>query len=384
LLAPRYAAASLPDILPSVVSMLAGDPEDDPLDLTGALPGVRRVVVLLVDGLGYHQLPQLAAVAPALAEVLAGRLGTLAPLTASFPSTTPVSLVSLGTGAPPGAHGVIGFNVNIPGTSRVLTHIDWRDDPDPATWQPVPTQFERALAAGVATTVVSRPEYTGSGLTVAAYRGSPYRGAADLEALVAEMLAALAAPGPALVYGYHPPLDSAGHLFGVGSAQWLAAAAEVDRLVTMLVDGLPEDAALLVTADHGQLNVPADHRFDIDTDARLAAGVRVVAGEARVRYLHTEPGASADVIDTWRGVLGGAAWIVHRDEAVATGWYGPVSPAHLDRIGDVVVVCRGTYAVYATAREDPIVARLIGHHGSATAAEMTIPLITVRGRREMS
>ncbi|MBO0871666.1 MAG: alkaline phosphatase family protein, partial [Micromonosporaceae bacterium] len=371
--------------MPSVVTALgatpadlAGSPGPDPLGLTEALAGVRRVAVLLVDGLGYHLLPKLAPVAPVLADALAGRLGRLSPLTCGFPSTTPVSLVSLGTGVPPGSHGVVGFTLNIPGTDRVLNHIEWGDEPDPVQWQPVPTQFARAAASGVAVTVVGRASFAGSGLTVAAYRGGEFRGADDVDALAAEMLAALTGSTRSLVYGYYGLLDTAGHVSGVDSPQWMEQAAVVDALVARLVDGVPPDGALLVTADHGQLDVPPGHRFDVDTDPRLAAGLRVVAGEPRVRHLYTRPGAQADVVEAWREVLGEAAWVVPRDEMVATGWFGTVPPAHLARVGDVVIACRDTYAVLASARERPIVATFVGYHGSFTPAEMTIPLLLVR------
>src|SRR5205085_8022543 len=127
--------------------------------------------------------------------------------------------------------------------------------------------------------------------------------------------------------------------------------AAVDKLVERLVDGLPADAALLVTADHGQLDVPLAGRYDISRDPRLAEGVAVVAGEPRVRYLHTAPGAAPDVLAAWREILAGAADVLTRDEAVAQGWYGPVAPAHLPRIGDLVVVCRDRHVVLHTAHE---------------------------------
>ncbi|PGH40841.1 alkaline phosphatase family protein [Micromonospora sp. WMMA1998] len=375
--APRYGGGSLVDVLPSALTLLGVPGAVDLLDLTPRLAGVRRIAVLLVDGLGWHQIPTAAPYAPTLAGLAAT---TGVPLTSGFPSTTPTSLVSLGTGTPSGAHGVLGFTVRVPGTDRVLTHVDWSADPDPARWQPVPTWYERARAAGVAVTVVSRPEFAGSGLTLAANRGGDYRGATGVDALAARMLTALAAgAGPTLVSGYHPDLDRHGHLSGIDSAPWRTAAAEVDALLARLVDGLPPDAALLVTADHGQLDIPAGHRIDLDTDPRLRAGVRVVAGEPRVRYLHVEPGAEADVVATWTGVLGGAADVLTRAEAVATGWFGPVPEAHLGRIGDVVVVCRDTYAVVATRSEPPVVSRLVAYHGADTAAEMTVPLLVVRG-----
>lgn len=375
---PRYGSASLADVLPGALAVLGVPAAPDPLGLTGQLDGVRRLAVLLVDGLGWHQIPQAAPHAPMLAELTAagGR-----PITTGFPSTTPTSLVSLGTGTPPGPHGVLGFRLALPGTDRVLTHTTWQDDPDPRSWQPLPTQLEVARAAGVAVTVVSWPEFAGSGLTAAAYRGGTYRSAAHAQELAVGMIAALRqADGPALVYGYFPDLDRHGHLSGVDSASWRATAAEVDRLLTRLVAGLPADAALLVTADHGQINVPVDRRFDFDDDDRLRAGVRVVAGEPRVRYLHVTPGACDDVISAWRSVLGDAAWVTSRDEAVAAGWFGPVPPAHLQRVGDVVVVCQDSYAVVASRTDNPLEARLVAYHGSYTTAEMIIPLLVVRGR----
>lgn len=374
---PRYGDASLADVLPSALAVLGVPGAADRLGLVGQLDGVRRVAVLLLDGLGWHQIPTAMPYAPTLADltVRSGRQ-----LTAAFPSTTPTNLVTFGTGAAPGKHGVLGFRVRLPGTDRVLTHIDWPRDLDPRRWQPVPTQLELARAAGVPVTVVGRPEFATTGLTVAANRGGEYRGAVDVDELATGMLAALAAgDGPTLVSGYHPDLDRRGHLTGVDSSSWRMAAAEVDRLLARLVDGLPADAALLVTADHGQLNVPADMRFDLDADARLRAGVRVVAGEPRVRYLHVEPGAVGDVVAAWRAVLGEAAWVTTREEAVAAGWFGPVPEAHLQRVGDVVVACHGSYAVLATKTDKPFEARLIAYHGSYTAAEMTVPLLVVRG-----
>jgi hypothetical protein len=363
-------ARTIADVLPSALAVLGVPGHTDRL----GLPDVRRIAVLLVDGLGYHLLPAAGAVAPVLADVLAGRLGRLEEISSCFPSTTPTSLVSLGTGTLPGAHGIVGFTVNVPGTSRVLTHIDWDTDPDPFTWQPQLTQFEIAAAAGISTTVVSRPEFEGRGLTVAAYRGARYVGATDPRALADRMLAELA-DRSRLVYGYHGTLDTMAHLHGIGSPQWQGAAAEVDRLIEWLVDGLPADAALLITADHGGLNVPPDQRPDLDGDPRLSAGVRVVAGEARVRYLHTRPGARDDVMATWREVLGDAAAVVDRDEAISAGWFGPVPEQHAARIGDVVVICRDRYVVLASKHEPDRASKLVAYHGSITPEEMAIPLI---------
>jgi hypothetical protein len=369
--------ASIRDILPSAAAVLGLPDAPDTLGLREHLRDARRIGVLLVDGMGSHLLPRLAPHAPLLASVLSGTVGRLDELTCTFPSTTPTSLVSLGTGAEPGEHGILGFTLNVPGTDRVVTHILWRDDPPPASWQPVQTWFERLAAAGIGTSVVLPAMFGGSGLTDAAYRGARFCGVRRGDDYAGRFLTELhAAPG--LVYGYSAALDTAAHRFGIASPEWAAAAAKVDALLSRLLDGLPGDAALLVTADHGGLDVPPGGRFDVATDSRLSAGIRVVAGEPRVRYLHTLAGAAADVRANWQGVLGADAQVMDREEAVATGMFGAVRPDHLARIGDVVVVCTGAIAVLATDREPPELSNLIGFHGSTTPAETAIPLISVR------
>ncbi len=370
--------ASITDILPAAAAVLGVPGAPDRLGLPERVGEVDRIGIVLVDGLGWHLLPLLAPRAPLLASVLAGAGGHLDELSCTFPSTTPTSLVSLGTGAHPGEHGIVGFTVNVPGTDRVLTHITWRDDPPPDRWQPVPTWFERAARVGIPSRTVLPDFFGGSGLTVAAYRGAEFCGVGKREDYAVRFITELAT-GPGLVYGYTAALDTAAHRYGIASEQWAQAAAAVDTLLTRVVAALPAGAALLVTADHGGIDVPADDRVDLAGDPRLAAGLRVVAGEPRVRYLHTVAGAAADVQATWAAILGDRAEVRSRDEAIGAGWFGPVRPEHRARIGDVVVNCTGTTVVLATDREPPEVAKLIGFHGAATAAETAIPLISFRG-----
>jgi hypothetical protein len=366
---------SICDVLPTAAALLRMPGALDCLGLAESVGDqVDRVAVILVDGMGWHLLPELAAHAPLLADVLGGGSGSLTELSCTFPSTTPTSLVSLGTGAQPGQHGILGFTLNVPGTDRVLNHIRWRDDPPPSQWQPLPTWFERLSQHGFGTRAVLPAAFIGSGLTDAAYRGAQFHPTRPTDDY-AEQLSDELAAAPGLVYGYTADLDTAAHVFGVGSPHWHEAAARVDALLTRLLDTLPPRTALLVTADHGGLNVTPEARLDLDADPRLAEGVRVVAGEPRVRYLHTEPGAAADVHATWSALLDGRARVYRRAQAVATGMFGPVDPRHLARIGDVVVVCTDGSAVLATAHEPPESALLVGFHGGPTDVEMAIPLI---------
>ena len=377
---PPYGAATLADVLPGAAAALGvpiarGDLPADPLALTAAVAGARRVLVLLIDGLGADLLRAHADLAPTLAS-LARPAGDLS---APCPSTTPVSLATLGTGLPPGSHGILGFVTDVPGENRTLNHVQWADDPDPDVWQARPTVFEQAEAAGVPATAVGPYAYAGSGLTRAVYRGATYTGAVSHGDLCALALRSLSATPRALVYGYIPELDLTGHVRGVDSPSWRAQLTLVDAVVEQLVAGLPDDAALLVTADHGMLDVPLEARFDLDAEPALDDGVRVLAGEPRARYVHTLPGAADDVLVRWRELLGDRAWVVGREEATASGVFGPVDDALAARVGDVVALARGSWALVTPERE-PGPSRLAAYHGSLTATELAIPLLVARGR----
>jgi hypothetical protein len=377
---PAYGAGTLADVLPSVATALGvpvrrGDLPTDPLDLTPALGGARRVAVLLVDGLG----AELLAAHPREAPVL-NALGTPAGvLSAPCPSTTPVSLATLGTGLPPGSHGILGFVTEVPGQDRTLNHVQWRDDPDPLQWQAQPTVFEQATAHGVTCTAVGPHTFARSGLTKAAYRGADYANAYSPGDLVAVVHAALATGDRSLVYGYTADLDLTGHVRGVDSKSWRHQLGVVDRMVEQLAAGLPDDAVLLVTADHGMVDVPDHTRLDIGEEPGLADGVRRLTGEPRARYVHTEPGAADDVLATWRSVLGHRAWVVSRAEAIDSGVFGPVEAAVADRIGDVVALARGSWA-FTDVLSEPHSSLLAAFHGSLTSAELSIPLLAARGR----
>lgn len=371
-------AGSLCDVLPAVAAALGVPGASDRLELREAVGDVDRVAVVLIDGMGLQLLPRLAPHAPLLASVAAGGTGRLQELVCTFPSTTPTSLVSLATGVRPGEHGILGFTLALPGTERRLTHITWRDDPPPAEWQPVPTWFQQAAAHGVDARVVLPKPFRGSGLTEAAYRGARFVAVGRRDDPAHRILAELRA-GPGIVYGYASELDTAAHVHGIASPQWQDAARGIDRLLTRLVEGLPPGAALVVTADHGGLDVPLEGRVDLAADPPLTDGVRVVAGEPRVRYVHAVAGATTDVAAAWAGVLGTRARVLLRDEAVAAGLFGPVPPAHLPRLGDVIAICTGDSVVVDTVGEPIEVSRLIGFHGADTPAETAVPLVTVRG-----
>jgi hypothetical protein len=383
---PRYGEAAIADLVPSLLHAAGAASLPAALELEPA----RAVCLFVVDGLGWELLREHPAEAP----FLSGAAG--APLTAGFPSTTAASIGSLGTGRPPGEHGLVGYTMLLPGEAAPLNNLSWATYGLPGSWpaaagggdllqrlvpeqvQPEPTAFERAAAEGVASTLVGPRQHAQSGMTRAVLRGARYRSAFTLADMCAVAAAALAEPGAQLVYAYNPDLDLVGHVRGVDSEAWRLQLAEVDQAAAALAERLPAGCLLAVTGDHGMVDLAPAQRLDVADMPELMAGVRVLGGEARARHVYTEPDAAEDVLATWRAVLGDRMWVVAREEAIAAGWFGPSVPDRIrPRIGDVVAAAHAPVGVMQRA-VDPAHARMQGHHGSMTAREQLVPLVTVR------
>ena len=364
---PGYGRSTLADFSQSLLASLAVPEAANAL----GLPQVSRACLLVVDGLGWDLLRAHRSAAP----FLSGLTETGCWLTAGFPSTTVTSLGSLGTARPPGQHGLLGYQVRVPSTGQLLNGLRWDKSVDPEQWQPYATIFERTAAAGVGAFRIASGAFKQSGLSVAAMRGADYRSAETLGALVARTATALADQPRALAMVYTGDLDATGHVLGCTSAAWRHQLRHVDLFAEQIAAAIPAGTALYVTADHGMVDVPPDRRVDADAVPELRHGVALLGGEPRARHVYARPGAASDVLAAWRDTLGDSAWIACRDEAIEAGWFGPVDARVSDRIGDVIAAARGPAAVVATVTE-PRESALIGMHGSLTAGDQRVPLLS--------
>jgi hypothetical protein len=366
----------LADVVPSVLAAMGVGGFEPRFALPAPVAGA---CVLLIDGLGAELLDAHAEDAPVLAGLRERTLHV------GFPSTTAAGLAAVGTGLPSGGHGMVGYSFRLPGAG-VVNALRWRPHPwgddlressVPEDVQPLPTTFERAASTGIAVSVVSGAEFTGSGLTRAVLRGGRYLGVHGVGDLAAQVRASVSDGG--FCYGYHADLDLLGHVYGPGSPAWRMELRQVDRLVESVVEGLPPGGLLAVVADHGMVAVNGASTIDIDSTTTLLDGTVAIGGEPRARHVYVRDGAGADVLAAWQEALADHAWVVSRDEAIAAGWFGgPVDDRVRPRIGDIVAAAKGQAALVRRTVE-PMESALIGHHGSLTTAEQRVPLLLAYG-----
>ncbi|MGV9709923.1 alkaline phosphatase family protein [Gordonia sp. NPDC003424] len=378
--------ATLADVLPAI---------DDAFD--GASPGLvpvppsQNVVLLLIDGLGDQLLTRHATVAPTLTAL---RKTTIR---AGFPATTATSITSLMAGAECGRHGIIGYSFlpeedsDFRRKRRTLNALRWTLDTsvgrtainryEPERIQPLGGRLAAMAERGVDVCYVMPMAYRGSGFSRAAFRvEGTYSGATTPDQILSGVTEALAREpsGPRFIYAYWPDLDMVGHLFGPGSPQWVTTLGVVDRLVADLAASLPRDTTVVVTGDHGMIQ--ADNRIDIDTTDGMLNGVTAIAGEMRVRQVHTLTAARDTVLATWRELVGDHAHVVPRDQVLDERWFGSsVTDVVAQRIGDVVAVARDTTILTRGLTDPEPEVTMTGHHGAWTLDEQLVPLLVHKG-----
>lgn len=380
---PDYGPSSLCAVLPAALSALGVTlPADDGTgvgaqDQTTAVPAglslspADTVVVVLVDGLGRQMLEERGGHAPYLRSALPGSRT----LTSGFPSTTAASIAMLGTGLTPGTTGLLGYTVRNPASGELLNMISWNGGVAPEQWQRCPTLLERAAAGGVGVVTVAQESFRDSGLTRAALRGGGFRAGASFPDRVDAAIRAVRDPGTRLVYLYTGDVDTVGHHKGWRSWEWGEETSAVDRELARLARAVPRGTTVLVTADHGMVDVHHDDKIDVGRTPALAQDVVLVAGEPRAVHVHCVPGRTAAVARRWQDLLGDTAWVLRRAEAEALGLFGPVAERHRAVIGDLVVAARGGRAILDSRTQSAPSLGLVGMHGSLTPAEMLVPLI---------
>jgi len=360
---PDYSGANLTGIIPGC---LLGTSGRRPNWFPQPLQEAERIVLLVIDGLGYEQLLRHAHIAPNLMSLVGGSITTIAP------STTASALTSLVTGASPAEHGIVGYRMDM-GDSIMNSLRWWSETRDlrkvhpPATVQPIPP------FVGMTIPVVSRAELDGSAFTEAHLRGSRPCGWRAASSIVAQC-ANLISSGEKFVYAYYDGIDKIAHERGFG-AYYDSEIAATDWLVGSLLNTLPSGTTLAITADHGQVQV-GDNVVHLSDD--IKASLHHQSGEGRFRWLHAKRGQESDLLQIATDSYSDIAWVASRDQVIEEAWLGPARGGRIAdqvkrRLGDVALV-----PFTATTFDDPLDSgpfSLVCRHGSLTADEMFVPFL---------
>ncbi|CAG4901755.1 MULTISPECIES: alkaline phosphatase family protein [Acidithrix] len=355
-----------PDRIYSKLDSSASEMDLDASDwFPKAIQSANQTVLFVVDGLGSHQLERYAKDLPNFSRLLGTTISSVAP------TTTATALTSIASGLSPIQHGIVGYRMRLePGI--ILNSLTWTGRNAPEGFSPDPrTVVTNEPFFGLDASIVSKSAYANTGFTRAYLGDSKSIGFRFPSTMIAEV-GGLLAEGAPFVYCYYEGLDSVAHEYGFGG-YYEAELRVVDYFLGLLIDLLPSGASLVLTADHGQVEVVGP---PIVLDSGIDKYVTQMSGEGRFRWLHLQPGSLQRCQEKASELYGDLAWVLTKQEVIESGLFGHFDSSRasvLGRLGDLALVSREPVAFYDPTDAGPM--ELICRHGSLTKEEMDVPLI---------
>lgn len=398
---PHYDGLSTANLPATVAALLGSDLPNAlpglPRELwEGWTPGLRRVVLVILDAMGYRMLQAMWARGEGQAFSDLAEAGRLVPLTSVFPSTTDAALISLATGRPPAEHGWLAYTmylreVGIAANAVLLCPLFSRQPDLLLEWGleleslvTVPTLAQALASEGITTAALFSTHFRNSGFTKMLYRGTAelrgHHHASDFWTQLRHLLAETREK-PALITAYWGGLDTLGHAYGQDTDLWEAEFRTVSHLLSQeFLDRVPsedrEGTLLLISADHGQIRIPQEHRLNATEDPELYQHLLIpVVGESRAAFVYARQGRAAALRDHLEAAYPGWFTVLDSAEALEAGLMGrPITEEALARAGELLILPNGDHALQ---HSEPPVA-LVGRHGGLTQDEMLVPLIGAR------
>ncbi len=395
-----YCFANLPQ---TIEFLLSGKGQNGfPVDVFGSLPThYNKVILFFIDAFGWRFFEKYAEHYEFLKTVL--KYGIASQLTSQFPSTTAAHVTCIHTGLNVGQSGVYEWNYYEPLVDEVITPLLFsyagdreRDSlkrsgiPSEAFF-PRQTFYRRLQRYGIHSYIFQNQAYTPSTYSDIVYRGAtvvPYRTIIEALTQLGELIVS-EKTSPSYYFLYFDKIDAICHLYGPHSRQFEVV---MDRFLTAMdvifykaAHGNSPDTLLIMTADHGQIEVDPKRTFYLN---RYAPGIEhylrtnmrgnflVPAGSARDMFLHVREDVLDEAIAFLQKRLEGRAEIYPTRALVEQQFFGSqqLSKEFLQRVGNLVILPYEHETVW-WHEERRFDMHFLGHHGGLTPEEMEIPLL---------
>ena len=356
------AFGNLKDVFLSARESLSG--KTNPLDL----PRAKSTLVIMVDGLGWFNITNFAGHAPFLKKQMTKTSKGFS----GFPSTTAASIVSLATGEVPSRHGFLGYRIYDRTSEESVNLLTGLDSTSVRTYL-----HSQQISQSVEVVVVSKPEYLESGFSLATFGDSRFVSATQIEERFDLALQELNSGSGKLIYLYVPELDQTAHRLGSKSNKWIELLELVDAQVKALDAKALTGRGIIVTADHGIVDVESQGHIYLDECNALSTSDLVdIGGDPRSTFIYFEAGTDITnkktKIQNW---IGESAIVLDIEDLLANGLYEKTALNFSNILPDLVVLAGQNVACYHRSFAKPASLNMIGQHGGISDAEITVPII---------
>jgi predicted AlkP superfamily pyrophosphatase or phosphodiesterase len=403
---PLYASYCFSNIPRTIEFLLTGEGQSAlPLDVFGNLPTkYDKVILFFVDAFGWRFFERYAEKYEFLKTML--NTGVVSKMTSQFPSTTAAHTTCIHTGLNVGQSGIYEWHYYEPLVDDIISPLLFSYARDKferdtlkqssvpaAAFYPRQTFYQTLKTKGVVSYVFQHQAYTPSTFSEAVFRGAtvvPFKSITDALTLLAEIAVTHKTP-PYYYFLYFDRIDSTCHHYGPNSKQFEKEVETfltlVDQLFYKIIRGKVKDTLLIMTADHGQVEVDPTTTIYLNKQAteierflqtNFQGRLLVPAGSARDMFLHIKEEYIEEALLYLQKHLAGRAEVYKTADLLAQHFFGLQKPSQefLSRVGNLVILpyLNETVWWYEEGRFDM---HFLGHHGGLTPAEMEIPFIVL-------
>lgn len=401
---PLYDSYCFSNIPQTITHLLTGEGESAlPLDVFGELPTrYERVILFFVDAFGWRFFERYAEKYEIFRIML--KQGVVSKMTSQFPSTTAAHATCIHTGLNLGQSGVYEWQYYEPLVDDIIMPLlfSYARDKErdtlkkaaipPEAYYPAQSLYQQLKEKGVVPYIFQHQSYTPSTYSDCVFKGAQivsYRSFADALGRLTEVVLSHKAP-PYYYYVYFDRIDTLCHLYGPNSTQFEK---EVENFALQMeqfyqkIRGKVKNTLLMVTADHGQVEVDPKTTFYLNKQAEditemleknQRGRLKVPAGSARDMFLHVKAEYLDEAVAYLQEKLEGKAEVYRTGDLVAQHFFGSQepSPVFLSRVGNVALL---PYANETTwwYEEGVFSMHFVSHHGGLTPQEMEIPLMVL-------
>ncbi len=373
-----------------------------PYDTFGSLPtSYNKVILVFFDAFGWRFFERYAEKYELLQTIL--KHGIVSKMTSQFPSTTAAHVTCMHTGLDVGQSGVYEWNYYEPLVDEVITPLNFSyagdKERDTLKRARIPTEaffprqtfYQKLQTRGIASYAFQHEAYTPSTFSDIMYKGAtviPYKRLSEALTHLAELVIADTAPlGYYLLY--FDRIDAICHIHGPHSHQFEeavdASLGALQELFFKSLIGKVEHALLVLTADHGQVEVDPHktcylNKQIVGIEQYLQTNRRgkllVPAGSARDMFLHVKEELVDEAVASLQKHLEGRAEVYRTQELVAQHFFGSaqLSREFMTRVGNVVILPYQFESAW-WYEEGKFEMHFLGHHGGLTPEEIEIPLL---------
>jgi predicted AlkP superfamily pyrophosphatase or phosphodiesterase len=394
----KYCISNIPATISKAfnVDIVNGHPFTNQ-DLKFDLKDIDKILLLVIDSLGYQQLISTMGKDKDFFRKLFPS-STIFPITSTFPSTTPTALSSISSGLTPQQHGITGFNIFLKKIGVVMNMVNFtpsfgsndnsleKEGFSPNNFFCKKTLHEILGDEGYNSQVITKKIFEKSALTHMLHKGAAiktYFDTPDLFVILRRILETK--KSKKYIFAYWDNLDTACHAYGPYTE-------EVDAIIrsifysmkTELLDRLDRSKSrkslLLITSDHGHHSLLPKKTIDINNYPSLMSDLIIPpTGTNRAPYLYPKEGKLESVKKLIRNKFGLGFDILDSKEGLKKELFGfgEITDEVQDRIGDLIILPRSGYSFFYSWKPQRNKHCIRGGHGGLSEDEMLVPFISI-------